>query len=179
MYLDLALGYHDHNWGHFAWGDDFAWEWGSIVPNRASNRWTAVYVRMANRKRSAISTQGLFLWDGERQRRFFRDGDVHVTVEGRQNAPLVRKIPRVMALLAPGSCTDVPQRLVAFGSDGDDQLLLTFNTQTVSQLVIPDETSTDSVTLLNEATGPVDLSGCIDGQPVEMEGAGVFEFIRA
>jgi len=40
-----AVGYHDHNWGHFAWGDDFTWEWGSVLPSdggeRGLNEWSA------------------------------------------------------------------------------------------------------------------------------------------
>jgi len=177
--VQRALGYHDHNWGHFSWGDDFAWEWGSLVPSRADNPWTAVYVRMANRRRSSVGTQGLFVWDGARHCRFFRDRDLQVTVEGRKSMPVVHKLPRLMGLLAPGTCTDVPQRIVAFGQAGKDQLLMTFCTRNVSQVVIPNETTTDSVTLLNEATGSVDLSGSIGGRSVEMEGSGVFEFIRA
>jgi len=121
----------------------------------------------------------LFVWDGVRHCRFFRDRDLHVTVEGRKSMPVVHKVPRLMGLLAPGTCTDVPQRIVAFAQAGKDQLLMTFCTRNVSQVVIPNETATDSVTLLNEATGSVDLSGSIGGRNVEMEGSGVFEFIRA
>jgi hypothetical protein len=177
--LKGGLAYHDHNWGHFDWGDDFAWEWGSMVPRRASNPWTAVYVRMANRSRTSVGTQGLFVWDGERHCRFFRDEDLQVTLEGRQSMTVLHKVPHIMGLLAPGTCTDVPQRLVAFGDVGGDQVLMTFNTLNVSQVVIPDETNTNSVTLLNEATGSLDLTGTIGGRSVEMEGSGVFEFIRA
>lgn len=177
--LRRALGYHDHNWGRFSWGDDFAWEWGSLVPSRADSPWTAVYVRMANRGRSSVGTQGLFIWDRARHCRFFRDRDLQVTLEGRKSMPVVHKIPRLMGLLAPGTCTDVPQRIVAFAQSGADQVLMTFNTRNVSQVVIPNETTTDSVTLLNEATGSADLAGTIGGRAVEMEGSGVFEFIRA
>ncbi len=176
--LNNALGYHDHNWGHFAWGDDFAWEWGSIVPSRSSNPWSAVYARMTDRNRGAVRTQGLFLWNGSRQARFFRDRDMTVTLEGRTELSNVFKLPPLVGLLASGTCTDVPRRLVAHAACGRDEVLLTFHTNAVSQVVIPNETTTDGVTTLNEASGSVVMSGTVDGQPMDLEGAGVFEFIR-
>ncbi len=177
--LNRALGYHDHNWGRFDWGSDFAWEWGSIIPNRPDNPWTAVYVRMSNRRRSSVATQGLFIWHGERFYRAFQDDDLHVSLEGSKLMPAVPKLPRLMGLLAPGTCTGVPKRVVAFAKKGSDEVLMTFTTRSVSQVVIPDETSTSSTTSLNEAIGFVDLSGTMGGRPIEMEGSGVFEFIRS
>ncbi|MEZ4468367.1 MAG: hypothetical protein R3F43_29020 [bacterium] len=73
-----ALAYHDHNWGHFQWGDDFAWEWGQAVPADVGCPWSVVFVRMADRRRTRVATQGLLLWRGADQRRVFRDRDVAV-----------------------------------------------------------------------------------------------------
>ena len=43
--LDGALGYHDHNWGRWCWGEDIGWEWaawpseaGCLVMSRATDR---------------------------------------------------------------------------------------------------------------------------------------------
>jgi hypothetical protein len=48
----------------------------------------------------------------------------------------------------------------------------------VAQLVLPSETRLDAVTIINEVSGRVTLEGKVRGEPVEMEGAAVFEFIR-
>src|SRR5262245_19152644 len=50
--IEGSPAYHDHNWGHFLWGDDFSWEWGSAHPQDAASPWSLVHVRMVDRARS-------------------------------------------------------------------------------------------------------------------------------
>ena len=44
-----APAYHDHNWGRFRWGDNFGWEWGSVLPRDRSDPWSIVCMRMTDR----------------------------------------------------------------------------------------------------------------------------------
>src|SRR5262249_36705713 len=71
-----VLAYHDHNWGHFLWGQDMSWEWGFALPSDATVPWSLVFVRLTNRARTHALAQGMFLWHGRRQRRVFREHDV-------------------------------------------------------------------------------------------------------
>src|SRR5690606_40659960 len=118
------------------------------------------------------------VWHEQRPVRFFRDRDITVSLQGRKEASRVFKLPALAALLAPGTCADVPQRMVVRARRGNDDVELTLDVHTISQVVIPNETDTNSMTMLNEATGGVSMGGSILGKKLELEGVGVFEFIR-
>ena len=88
-----APAYHDHNWGRFRWGDDFGWVWGSVLPERSTDPWTIVFMRMTDRFRRRATRQGLYVWHGRDAVAMWRDGTVAVEQEG---------------LLAPRTHTDAP-----------------------------------------------------------------------
>ncbi|MCB9548786.1 MAG: hypothetical protein H6706_23525 [Myxococcales bacterium] len=173
-----ALAYHDHNWGHFQWGDDFAWEWGQAVPADAACPWSVVFVRMADRRRTRVATQGLFLWRGPDQRRVFRDRDLAVEAGPPLALAGAYKLPPVMALLAPEESGDVPAWLEATAEADGDHLRLRFEATHVAQILIPDEADPLGVTRLNEVSGPVTLTGAVGGEAVALAGPAVFEFVR-
>lgn len=176
--LTRVPAYHDHNWGQFFWGEDFAWEWGSCLPSRASCPWSAVFARMSNRARTRVSSQGLFVWRDAAHSRFFRDRDLRVTLSGKAPPGEVLKLPSLMATLFPGTASDVPRALRVEARADKDAVTLEFETRAVSQILIPDERDSETLTLLNEASGVTRLTGTIQGERVELEGHGVFEFIR-
>jgi hypothetical protein len=173
-----APAYHDHNWGHFRWGDDFAWEWGSALPRSDSCPWSMVFYRMADRARGRVRGQSVFVWRDSELYRQFRDPDIRVTQHGRGTLPGALKLPRVMALLAPGTAHDVPALLEVVARDGEDEVKLCFESQSLAQVLIPDETDLTGVVTLNEVSGRVRGTGQLRGERMEMEGPGVFEFIR-
>ena len=178
--FDLAgdPAYHDHNWGHFRWGDDFAWEWGSGLPRDPASPWSLIFVRMADRARTRAHSQGLFLWRGADHHRFFRDRDLRVTAAGAADRRGVFKLPPVLAVLHPGDLADVPRRLdVECAADGD-RVHMSFEPSDVAQLLIPDERRSDRLVILNEACGRLHLRGEVRGESIDLEGDGVFEFIR-
>lgn len=174
--LREAPGYHDHNWGRWKWGDDFAWEWGFGLPDDASEPWSMVFVRLTNRARSRTLAQGLFLWKDGVQRRTFREHDMRVWHEGYLRPPTVTKVPSVMALLHPELPTDVPELLGFEAEVRGDRLEGSFRGEDVAQVVIPGERDYN-VTIINEVSGRVDLSGHVGGERVELHGSAVFEFL--
>ncbi len=178
LLVDRAPAYHDHNWGHFVWGDDFSWEWGSALPWSESNPWSVVYMRMSDRARTHASCQGLYLWRGQTPGRIFRDHELRVHLGGRFFRSRFLQIPRVMALLCPRSSADLPERLEVHASAGEDRVELCFEPEDLAQVVMPDEARLIGVTALNEVSGPVRVHGRVGGETVELEGPGVFEFIR-
>jgi hypothetical protein len=174
-----APGYHDHNWGPFRWGDDFAWEWGCGLPAAADSAWSAIYVRMADRARLRVHSQGLFLWRGREHHRFFRDQELRVTLRGHAEvSDRLYKLPSVLAVLAPDRHCDVPAELEVEATGGGDKVIMGFTPRAVAQVLIPDETRDDRLVVLNEACGDLRIEGTVRGERVAMTGRGVFEFIR-
>ncbi|WP_437610054.1 hypothetical protein WMF20_01520 [Sorangium sp. So ce834] len=176
--VEAAPAYHDHNWGHFLWGDDFSWEWGSALPWDPANAWSVVHVRMTDRGRSAARYQGLFLWREGEPLRVFRDEEIRVAYDGCFDVGRPLRVPRVMALLAPGLASDVPRRMEVVARGDGDELRLRFAPDAVAQVVMPSERELEAVTVLNEVSGRAALSGRVRGVEVAMEGPGVFEFLR-
>lgn len=175
--IDRAPAYHDHNWGCFQWGEDFSWEWGAAQPANDDCPWSVVYTHMQDRRRLVSRRCGLFLWQGDRLHRLFRDDQIRVRPEGRlERTPLVQ-IPPVMRLLG-GGLRDVPARVVLTARDERDSLELTFDANDALQVILPNDGDIDGVTVLNEVTGRVSARGRVGGARVEWHGPGAFEFLR-
>lgn len=176
--LTDAPAYHDHNWGHFAWGRDFAWEWGFGLPPRGENPWSLVFVRLSDRAHTLARMQALFLWRGVWQHRVLRADEVSVTREGFLRPARVLKIPRAMALVSPSVATDVPARLVVEARGGGDHVRAVFTAHDLAQVVIPNDHDPGN-TIINEVGGAVAVEGVVRGERVSMEGRAVFEFLGA
>jgi hypothetical protein len=174
-----APAYHDHNWGHFRWGDDFCWEWGSVLPREAASPWSAVLVRVMNRSRTAVRYQALFLWHGGEPLRVFRDEELRFSASGCFQPTRAFSLPRPLALLVPGTAADLPRALEVRASGGGDALSLTFLPRHAARLLLPDENSLEQLVAIHEVLGPVSVRGRAHGEPVELEGVGVFEFVRS
>jgi hypothetical protein len=176
--LDDVVAYHDHNWGTFAWGADFAWEWGYGAPSDASCPWSFMFVRLSDRAMTSTKTQALTLWRGSEIVRSFRGRNLHVSTNGLLASRSVFKIPAAMALLAPGTATEVPRTLtIAAASDGDS-LEIVMEAQDVAQIVVPNDRST-GVTIVNEVAATLRASGTIVDEPVDYRGRGMFEVLAS
>ncbi|MFE8596124.1 hypothetical protein [Archangium violaceum] len=177
--VEGAPAYHDHNWGHFGWGDDFCWEWGSAVPMEAANPWSVVLVRMVDRGRTAARYQALFVWGGGEALRVFRDEELAFSVPGSFQPGQRFSLPRPLSLLAPGTAADLPRVLEVHARGQGDELRLRFTPRHAARLLLPAEGSLEKLTTIHEVLGPVSLHGRVRGETVEMEGPGVFEFVRS
>jgi hypothetical protein len=175
--MTSALAYHDHNWGVFQWGDDFSWDWGSILPLEPVSPWSAVFMSMGDRGRSLARCRGLYLWRGAAPFRIFRDAELRVTSVGLFDGSASLRLPPVMALLGPLRVKDVPARLEVTAAGEGDRVHMRFDAREVAQIVIPDEIDLSRVTVLNEVLGDVTLEGRARNKKVLIEGNGVFEFI--
>ena len=174
--LDAAVAYHDHNWGGFPWGGDFAWEWGAGAPLAADNPWTMVFVRLTDRGHCSDLTQSIFLWKGPRQHRLFRGHELVVWHEGLLRPERVFKLPRVMAQVAPGTATDIPKRLCMRGDGNGDQLHCVFEADDVGQVIIPNDRDL-GVTIINEVSGTLAMHGNVHGEAIHLECPAIFEFL--
>lgn len=176
--VDGALAYHDHNWGHFGWGRDFAWEWGYGLPADAANPWSLVFVRLSDRAHTHAMMQGVFLWNGMREQRVFRDGDLGVHHHGLLRARRLCKVPAIMSLVHPERATDVPQELTFEGAADGDKITGRFRGEEVAQVIVPNDRDF-GVTVINEVSGHLDVAASIRGERVRIEGRAIFEFLGA
>jgi hypothetical protein len=174
-----ALAYHDHNWGHFLWGQDMAWEWGFSLPADPAVPWSLAFVRLTNRARTHALAQGLFLWKRHRQHRVYRERGVAMHPDRTFLRPArVPKIPRVMALLSPDLPTDVPRAVDMVATGDGDELRCRFDAVDLAQVVIPSEAGV-GVTVINEVRGTLAVDGSVGGERVAFTGRAIFELLGA
>lgn len=177
--FENAAGYHDHNWGQFGWGRDFTWEWCYALPNSADSPRSLVFVRLLNRARTKVYKQGLFLWRGVDPERIFRGRDIETSHTGLLRAQPIFKIPRPMALLTPGTANDVPREITVQARGENDEVQFQFIASDVAQVIIPSDVDQNRVTIINEITGKLSLTGTVRGEKVSLTGPGIFELVRA
>jgi hypothetical protein len=173
-----ATGYHDHNWGHFAWGDDFTWEWCSVLPTRRAADWAVVYSNLMNGARTHLVLEQLFVWRAGVNVMAAGGLDVSARAHDRYRPRPELRLPRPMAVVQPRIDSDVPSRLEVSARSGTDHLTLDFTPESVVQLLVPSELSLRGVVVINEVVGPVELAGRIAGETIRWEGRGVFELVR-
>ncbi len=173
-----APAYHDHNWGHFGWGRDFAWEWGFGLPADPEVPWSVVFVRLGDRMRTRSMMQGLMLWKDARQHRLLRDHEVEVRHEGLLRPDRLFKVPGVMGLISPGLATDIPRRTIIAARSGEDHLEAVFHAEDVAQVILPNDADL-GVTIINEVAGALVVEGRVRGEAVHMSGRTIFEYLGA
>lgn len=174
--VNEAPAYHDHNWGSWRWGQNFAWEWGYGIPNDSKSPWSLVFVRLTDRGRLTALTQSLFVWKGPRQHRFFRADEVTVESEGLLRPESLFKLPHVMGLISQGRITDIPKRLRITARGTQDWLEATFTSESVAQVILPNDDDL-GVTIINEVSGSIKAVGLIQGESVNLGGPTIFEFL--
>jgi hypothetical protein len=173
-----SYGYHDHNWGHWRWGEDFAWTWGfaaDVPSGNGSPVTTLVFDRTSDRSDAAAIEQTLALWrDGKLVKLFVRRM-LRAKKEGRF-AGVIRRIPGAMNLVSPGRVLNVPSALRVSARDHDDWLDCDYRVDAALQIAIPSEFGF-GVTGLNETFGTMRVHGVIGGAAISYEARACFEFL--
>jgi hypothetical protein len=171
-----APSYHDHNWGYFRWGKNFVWEWGYGVPGKQEDPFSVVFVRFMERGHLCDLMQGLLVWQGARQARIFRGDELRVRHEGLLSPRRIFRLPRAMSLVAQGTSTDVPKRLLARAEGRGDHVELVFEAEDLAQIITPNDDDL-GVTVINEVTGHLSVEGRIHGERVLLSEPTTFEFL--
>jgi hypothetical protein len=170
-------GYHDHNWGRFSWGGDFAWEW-AIVLSEQAMPWSLIYYRITDRGRHRAISQGLLLWRRDRHCRTFRDSELNVRGDGLLRVGRALRVPRIMTLAIPGTAADIPARLEVAARSGNDALDIAIDMDDCAQVGLPND-GDDGMTIISECRGRVRVAGRVRGDLVRFDGPSVVEFNRA
>ena len=134
--VDLAgwVGYHDHNWGRWHWGDDIGWEWGAFT---AADGTTLVLACTTNRAHTR-SGPPLLVVDVAGGRRVFSGPRLRFHWSGPYEPPR-RRLPGALAALHSDRMTArVPQRLSIEADDGVDRVELLFTARSSAQLILTD-----------------------------------------
>lgn len=180
-----APAYHDHDWGDFAWGADFAWEWAvALAPGRpAQPAWSLIVQRISDRARGRSLSQGALLWRGASHWRTFQGSEVTFAASERVSAAGALRIPRVMSLVSPGRAADVPRCFEMRAGAGDDALEARFDVEDVAQLAIPNDEALRApgcnTTIVTEAHARARVEGCVRGERVHFTGPAILELNRA
>lgn len=176
--LDDACAYHDHNWGHWFWGDDFGWEWGFCADEQDASpatRTTIVFDRTSDRQGDVSLEHTLAVWRGAKLVKVFTRHALRCRREGRFEGD-VRREPGAASLVAPGVVVTVPRSFVASSRDGADWLDLRYDVDAALQVSVPREYGFGLVGL-NETFGNVIVNGEVGGQRVAFAARACFEFL--
>ena len=174
--LEGTTAYHDHNWGHWLWGQDFSWEWGFGHLSDLETPWTVVFDRTLNRARTRVLESTLALWRGESLFRIFSRHEINVRPTGYSTPSRLFRIPRPLAMAVPQLGRDVPRGFEVSARAGADQVSLLFATSSEAQILVPNETDLES-TIITEVLGRIEISGEVRGCSLAATGRSVFEFL--
>jgi hypothetical protein len=175
---DRSPAYHDHNWGHFRWGDDFGWEWGSILPTDHADPWSLVFTRKTDRHRLRCLSQAVYLWHHDELVAMFRDGAVQMRSIGLLGRRPDCTLPPPMRLVLGGESSDVPASIEITASSTAGSLRAVFEPEAHARLAQPSELALDRVVVLSEISGTALISGSIHDHRVDATGAGLVEVLH-
>lgn len=171
--LDGALGYHDHNWGRWFWGEDAAWEWGCFV---FDGPLVLVLARSTDKAHRRKGPPCLFMVDDGKVHGFRAD-QVSVDLIGEGPAPS-RRLPGALAAVHPDRRhADLPGTVRIEAENAGAGLAVTFTTSHVAQLLLAEPTRPGTA-FINELSGTCRLTARIDGANRIAEGMGIFEYVE-
>lgn len=176
--LSGAVAYHDHNWGRFRWGDDFGWEWASVLPATPDDPWSFVFMRMTDRHRLRSLSQALYVWHHNEPAAMFRGAAVTARSTGLLGRPPDCTLPPAMRLVLGGDATDVPAAMEITATRSDDVVRAELRTESYARLAQPSEVHLDRSVVLAECSGTASVSGRINGDNIDFSGVGVLEILR-
>jgi hypothetical protein len=172
------VAYHDHNWGRFRWGDDFGWEWGSVLPADAADPWSFVFMRKTDRRRLRCLSQALYVWHHDTLAAMFRDAAVEMRSVGLLGRGPDCTLPAPMRLVLGGEASDVPAAIEITAARSGDSVHAVFRPDSYARLAQPSEVHLDRSVVLSEAGGTARITGSINGKGIDVVGAGVFELLH-
>jgi hypothetical protein len=164
------MGYHDHNWGRWHWGDDIGWEWASLLARTG----TSIVVARTTDRTHQVCGPFTVLLDHDGHRRSFTAGRVRASWSGTSDPPR-RRLPGALAALHDDRRQPrLPSRLHLTARSGRDELELEFTGRSVAQLILADP-AVAGTSFLHEMSGRFRAGGHLRGRPFDVEGLGMVE----
>lgn len=177
--LQATPAYHDHNWGHFAWGEDFSWEWGIALEDGDWDRDALVFSSLQNRARSEILLEQILMWRHGSNVLSAGRSELTVTSHGPAHNLQSWVLPAVMSLIRGHANADLPEKLEFCVRTPRGNLDVCFCPEAVAELSIPSDTDPFGVVAIHECIGTVECVGLlVEHGQTSWKGRGVFEFLR-
>lgn len=184
--VEDAPAYHDHNWGRWRWGDNFAWHWGYALPARPAKRddndaeVALVYSRLLDRAGLVERDRRLNVWLGPALARVFVGREIVWHSRGILRPTKVLRLPAVLALAAPGEALGAPAEMELVARSGRDALTVTVrcDPHAAAQFLVPDETGL-TTTVIDELVTTIDVTGVVGGRRLTAAARGIFEAVHA
>jgi hypothetical protein len=170
--------YQDHNFGRFAWGGDFGWEWlvaHAAVPD--GRAFTVVIDLRTDRSHQRSGLPYVFIFAGHELRKVFLGPAMTLQWTWSDRAVLPPRLPGTMATLLADRTERVPTGLSVRGADERDQLHLQLVFDAHLQVVAPDAIQ-PAYTRITELSGTTILSMRLDGSSILAHGTAYAEYTR-
>lgn len=164
--LKNAKGYHDHNWGYWAWSDDIGWNWGQASESMTgsdSEIYTFSFGDITNNSHTDSKGAVLHLWKNKKMIADFNDSEIEILHCG-----MITPIPELQD-------NSFPLYTILTANDGKNSMSINFSTEGVTP--IPISTGDNKFLVIWELTGTYEVSGCIDGNHVSYITKGFFEYV--
>lgn len=166
--------YHDHNWGQFDLGGDYAWEWSFGLPAEPTGRHSFMAMRVADRARSRTLLAGLAVWRDGVLWRDFRGTEVEYQRDGRWRGAVHRTPADAEGdELLVGS---VPASATWRACDSTDTLTVVGSIDGAAQVLIP---SGSRVVRISECPARLRATGTLRGERIDDEFVGILEVLDA
>jgi hypothetical protein len=172
------VAYHDHNWGHFRWGDDFGWTWGSILPADPRDPWSFVFACITDRHRLRTFTRAFYVWYGDEPVASLRDSAVRMRSSGVLDRPPDCTLPPPMRLVLGGRTAPVPATIEIMARRGADTLHAEIHLESSARLAHPSEIDLTGSVVLSETSGTALVTGSVAGREMDFAGSSVFEVLH-
>jgi hypothetical protein len=168
-----AVGYHDHNWGRWFWGEDIGWDWGTFTD--PEHTVTIVFSRATDRDRTQVSPS-LVTVDAGGKRRTYTGEDVSFEWQGSFRQRLLR-LPGAMAVLhADRMAPNLPSTVVLQGHDDDSRFRLDFRVRACAQLIVADPVQAGT-SFVHELIGDFVGELAAGRESQTLSGLGVLEYV--
>jgi len=170
--------YQDHNFGRFAWGDDFGWEWIVAHATAADGVELTVVVDLrSDRRHRAGGLPYLFVLAGSQLRKVFLGPAVRLQWAWSAAAELPPRLPGAMATLLADRPVRRPRAVTLEAADERDRIALEIEVADYLEVVAPANRG-PGLTRIGEASGPATIRLQLGDQRREGRGLAYAEYTR-
>ena len=165
--LKNVRGYHDHNWGYWAWSDDIGWNWGqaSETKNHLNGndigKYTFSFGDITNNNHTKSKGAVLHIWKNKKLIADFKGDEINISHH------------TMMPILPPLKPFPLNAELNATSNEGTINIL--FTTDYATPIPIP--IGIYEYLVIWEITGTYDVNGVINGKPVSYTTKGFLEYV--
>lgn len=178
--LKKAVGYHDHNWGYWDWGQNIGWDWGFIIQNESPKKASQaspisiVFGRVTDAHHKAKSDLVLIVWVADKFRQAYMDKAVSIQYSGELQGVRIPRIPGPMDMLDTRAPSGIPKQVKILVEEDDDSLTMVLDVEGATQFLIPHPVW-KAVTTITEMVGTYTVRGRVCGHPVDFRFRGFAE----